>query len=388
MRETQALIQAAGNGELETIQTLMKSGVDPNVPNDHGEIALIRAASQGQVQAINLLLESGANVNATSGEGMTALIRASLVGQSEAVKTLLAHGADRQPKDRFGSTALDWALAKGHDEIAALLTGTKINGAYSAVNQPVVAAGTGNTLSTLYAQNQDPIQLIKPVRSEQTQFALPDTAPMAGDGSFARDVPPSFTRKAKANNKWYVAVSVAALIFISGAVVAALNYRARRTASATTLTSQPLNNSAAIPVQPLPAQPVVASQPTMAPLVEVKPTPEMTVAPTIAFEQVKPSPVLSAAQPTKQSRRDYYPTNTSMRRSNATAPGTDAVLIDGTETTQTKKIEEPTPVPTQPPAQRVTPIRDTRIYRTQPMATPLPSSNLPDTRKKKVIQWP
>jgi hypothetical protein len=386
MRETQALIQAAGNGELETIQSLINEGVDLNAPNEHGEIALIRAASQGQVQAINALLEGGANVNATSGEGMTALIRASLVGQSEAVKALLAHGADRQPKDRFGSTALDWALAKGHDEIASLLTGSKMNRAYSAVNQPVVSVGAGNTLSTLYAQNQDPIQLIKPVRSEEATFALPEPAPIAGDASFARDAAPSFTRKAKANNKWYVAVSVVALIFISGAVVAALNYRARRAPAATT--NQPLNNSAAIPVQPLPAQPAVASQPTLAPIAEVKPTPEMTVAPTIALEPVKPSPVLSAAQPPRQSRRDYYPTTTSMRRSNATVSGTDAVLIDGTETTQTKKVEEPTPVPTQPPAQRVTPIRDTRIYRTQPMATPLPSSNLPDTRKKKVIQWP
>ena len=44
--------------------------------------------------------------------------------QGELVRLLLEHGADPTLRDRAGRTARDWALAKGHADLAAQLPAT------------------------------------------------------------------------------------------------------------------------------------------------------------------------------------------------------------------------------------------------------------------------
>ncbi|MDQ3257077.1 MAG: ankyrin repeat domain-containing protein, partial [Acidobacteriota bacterium] len=60
-------------------------------------------------------------VDARPANGMTALIRAAFFGHAATVFALMDAGADPTAADHLGSTALQWALAKGHTEVAKLL---------------------------------------------------------------------------------------------------------------------------------------------------------------------------------------------------------------------------------------------------------------------------
>lgn len=83
---------------------------------------LIRAAEEGNVEAIRTLLDSGADPNDARGDGLTPLHLASLNGHTEAARILLAAGADVGPESRIGAyTPLHLAARGGHPDVVELL---------------------------------------------------------------------------------------------------------------------------------------------------------------------------------------------------------------------------------------------------------------------------
>jgi len=88
------LIDAAGNGDTETVALLLEKGADVDATDDFGTTALIRAADEGHTGSVALLLDRGADVNTTTDSGMTALIRAAEEGHTDTVVVLLEKGAD------------------------------------------------------------------------------------------------------------------------------------------------------------------------------------------------------------------------------------------------------------------------------------------------------
>lgn len=150
-----ALISAATRGDLEMVNTLLRSGADVNqtdekrftallraLQNDREEIANILVArpeldvnAQGEgganalisfvarqrVPAVQDLLNRGANVNLPDSEGDTALNIAVQRGNVELVNLLLSKGADPNIKNKLGGTPLMWAGVFGRKEIAQLL---------------------------------------------------------------------------------------------------------------------------------------------------------------------------------------------------------------------------------------------------------------------------
>ena len=150
-----ALISAATRGDLEMVNTLLRSGADVNqtdekrftallraLQNDREEIANILVArpeldvnAQGEgganalisfvarqrVPAVQDLLNRGANVNLPDSEGDTALNLAVQRGNVELVNLLLSKGADPNIKNKLGGTPLMWAGVFGHKEIAQIL---------------------------------------------------------------------------------------------------------------------------------------------------------------------------------------------------------------------------------------------------------------------------
>ena len=90
-----AFVIAAGNGDLNTVQKLLDSGVDPNSDStgEDGHSALASAAAGGHLPIVQLLLNRGADVNAEDSWGGTAIVGASLWGHVDIVQLLLAHGA-------------------------------------------------------------------------------------------------------------------------------------------------------------------------------------------------------------------------------------------------------------------------------------------------------
>ena len=114
-----ALMIAAQNGHAEVVKALLAGGANVNVQNANDRTALMVAAQDGHTEAVKALLERGANVNTQDADGFTALMIAANKGHAEVVKALLAGGANIETKNAKGKTAIDYATSK--TEIIELL---------------------------------------------------------------------------------------------------------------------------------------------------------------------------------------------------------------------------------------------------------------------------
>jgi hypothetical protein len=88
--------------------------------------ALIQAAGEGDLQKVRELLAKGADVNAKRDDGETALLAATRRGDARVVQELLAKGADAKVRDNLGDTALNIASDKRNQNIVELLTSSPI----------------------------------------------------------------------------------------------------------------------------------------------------------------------------------------------------------------------------------------------------------------------
>lgn len=71
---SEKLIDAATNGDAETVYSMLRSGlVNPNVCDSIGNTALLGAAINCHTKIVNLLLDMGANIDHVNDEGVTAL---------------------------------------------------------------------------------------------------------------------------------------------------------------------------------------------------------------------------------------------------------------------------------------------------------------------------
>ena len=87
------LLQAAENGSLEQVKTLLSKNGDINAKNENSETVLMEAAKSGNLEAVKFLIDNGADVNAKDETGQTALSLASAENQSEIVEYLKTRGA-------------------------------------------------------------------------------------------------------------------------------------------------------------------------------------------------------------------------------------------------------------------------------------------------------
>ncbi|KAJ5806279.1 uncharacterized protein N7503_003881 [Penicillium pulvis] len=114
---------AAQHGRVDLVEALLDRGADiEKRAREQGRTPLISAAMYRQVEVIWVLLAAGANPNIVDGMGSTPLHYAAEAGMDTAVRLLLAKNADASFKDgKTGRTPREWALEKGHQDVAALL---------------------------------------------------------------------------------------------------------------------------------------------------------------------------------------------------------------------------------------------------------------------------
>jgi hypothetical protein len=85
-------------------------------------LELIEAAKEGDTETLARLIETGADLHEQDEHGWTPLNWSAGSGHLEAVKLLLEHGADVTKTGRDNRTPLMIAKAAGHEKVAELLT--------------------------------------------------------------------------------------------------------------------------------------------------------------------------------------------------------------------------------------------------------------------------
>lgn len=117
----EAMVQAAGDGDIATVDRLLGIGVSPDAVVRGDGSPLIAAARRGHLDLVRHLLARGATIDlAVEGDG-NPLIMASGAGHLETVRFLLDNGADIEAVTVSDENALIQASWNGHEEIVRLL---------------------------------------------------------------------------------------------------------------------------------------------------------------------------------------------------------------------------------------------------------------------------
>jgi len=120
------LMLAAFNGHTRIVEALLKAGAKASSADVFGRTALMYAASGPNADTVRILLRSGAEMNVVDKEEQwTALMFAAAEGQTDVVRLLLDAGADRMLKDKDGDTAENFAIKSNHKDVITLLQAPK-----------------------------------------------------------------------------------------------------------------------------------------------------------------------------------------------------------------------------------------------------------------------
>ena len=105
------------------VEYLLEHKAKVDARDNLNRTALMYASTGPFAETVQLLIDAGANVNAADAqENWTPLMFAAAEGQADVVKILLKHGATTANRDVDGDTALQFALSKGHQEVADLIS--------------------------------------------------------------------------------------------------------------------------------------------------------------------------------------------------------------------------------------------------------------------------
>lgn len=123
-----------GSKELEELTKIIwdaGASKSVNAVDANGWTALMYASRYGNVDMVNRLLTAGAKVNIINKNGETVLMIASQSGNNDIVKLLISKGAPVNAVDMKGRTALIFASQKGNTDIVKILldAGANINAA-------------------------------------------------------------------------------------------------------------------------------------------------------------------------------------------------------------------------------------------------------------------
>ena len=112
------LTRSCSEGNLQRVETIVRSGVNVSARDKKGWFPLSIAAAHGQVEVMKYLLKKGADVNERTSKKNTPLIFAASRGHLPAVKLLLQENADARLANLDKETAASSAKAAGYPEVA------------------------------------------------------------------------------------------------------------------------------------------------------------------------------------------------------------------------------------------------------------------------------
>jgi len=115
------LYQAAADGDIERVKSLLAGEAEIDTANEWGWTPLYVAVATGKSDVVEVLLDKGADPNQKSSRGQTALQLAMGSNQQGIVESLVAHGADITTPGRNGITPLHTAAERGSLELVELM---------------------------------------------------------------------------------------------------------------------------------------------------------------------------------------------------------------------------------------------------------------------------
>ncbi|HLF12198.1 MAG TPA: ankyrin repeat domain-containing protein [Gammaproteobacteria bacterium] len=154
-----ALHWAVHRNDAEMASLLLGAGADFRAANRTGARPLYLASVNGSPELIKLLLDAGEDANAVlTTEGETVLMLTAYTGNPAAVAVLLDRGADVNARQFRGQSAVMWAAAEGHTEVVRLLIarGADLSFSSSASTKPERRPAGGMT-ALLFAARQGKI---------------------------------------------------------------------------------------------------------------------------------------------------------------------------------------------------------------------------------------
>ena len=109
-----AIYNAANNGHLEPVKSLLAAGADVNIADGKGFTALYLASYDGYTEVVQYLIAAGANMDTRSGKGgWSPLHTAADKGKEGVVRELIAAGADVNFRSSGDYTAMYYAAKSG-----------------------------------------------------------------------------------------------------------------------------------------------------------------------------------------------------------------------------------------------------------------------------------
>jgi ankyrin repeat protein len=115
------LMDAAKEGDLETVLDLLRRGAEVNGRSNKGKTPLHYAAAHGHVEVVKQLITHGAEIDSRDRDWHTPLMLAAIYGCNHTVQALIVNGADVNAKTLNGTTPVVYAENNQHPLTAALL---------------------------------------------------------------------------------------------------------------------------------------------------------------------------------------------------------------------------------------------------------------------------
>lgn len=115
----QMSFELARNGDIETLESMLKAGLDSNLTNTKGNSLLMLAAYNGNYETSKMLIKYGADVNSVNDQGHAILAGVSFKGYLDIVKLLIENGAEVD--NRLSKSPLMFASMFGRVEVVNYL---------------------------------------------------------------------------------------------------------------------------------------------------------------------------------------------------------------------------------------------------------------------------
>ena len=121
------LAAAAGRGDLEAVEELLRRGANPDDRGPGGTTAVTAAAYAGAADVVRALVDGGADVDLQDELRANAFLAVGETGDVAVLREVLRADPDLTRTNRFGGTALIPAADRGHVEMVRALLDTEID---------------------------------------------------------------------------------------------------------------------------------------------------------------------------------------------------------------------------------------------------------------------